>query len=236
MTEWEWCQCADPIRLLAYLNRPQGDRKLLLYAVACCREHQHHLRHAVSRDAIEWAARFADGDVDRDEESHRLEWASEGAAYECETSLAREHVADWVESGARESGASLRHLHGRIAARRHSATHAAYFANALLSLDTTDPFDPTLSRHERLLSVEPLRDIFGNPFRPVACDPAWRTDTAVSLATQMYETREFGAMPILADALQDAGCDNPDILNHCRDTSLPHVRGCWVIDLLTGRG
>ena len=80
-----------------------------------------------------------------------------------------------------------------------------------------------------------IRDIFGNPFRPVVADPAWRTDTAVSLARQMYESREFGAMPILADALQDAGCENTDILNHCRDTAQGHVRGCWVVDLVLGK-
>jgi len=79
-----------------------------------------------------------------------------------------------------------------------------------------------------------LRDIFGNPFRPVAFSPDWRTDTALSLARMMYDAREFGAMPILADALQDAGCDNGDILNHCRGDG-PHVRGCWVVDLVLGR-
>ncbi|MCI0699875.1 MAG: hypothetical protein L0241_02155, partial [Planctomycetia bacterium] len=63
----------------------------------------------------------------------------------------------------------------------------------------------------------------------------WRTDTALSLARQMYESREFSAMPILADALQDAGCENEDILNHCRDTSQVHVRGCWVVDLVLGK-
>jgi hypothetical protein len=51
----------------------------------------------------------------------------------------------------------------------------------------------------------------------------------------MYESRDFSAMPILADALQDAGCDNDDILSHCRDTSLTHVRGCWVVDLVLGK-
>jgi hypothetical protein len=59
----------------------------------------------------------------------------------------------------------------------------------------------------------------------------WRTDTAVSLARQMYESREFGATPILADALQDAGCDSEDVLNHCRGEG-PHVRGCWMVDLV----
>jgi hypothetical protein len=85
------------------------------------------------------------------------------------------------------------------------------------------------------LRVRLLRDIFGNPFRAVTFSPEWRTDTAVTLARQMYESREFGAMPILADALQDAGCDSDDILSHCRDTSQTHVRGCWVVDLVLGK-
>jgi hypothetical protein len=88
---------------------------------------------------------------------------------------------------------------------------------------------------EQAIQVGILRDIFGNPFRPVAFSPDWRTDTVVSLARKMYESREFGAMPILADALQDAGCDSDDILSHCRDTSLTHVRGCWVVDLVLGK-
>jgi hypothetical protein len=79
-----------------------------------------------------------------------------------------------------------------------------------------------------------LRDIFGNPFRPVAFDAAWRTSTVTALARGMYESRDFGAMPILADALQDAGCDSDDILDHCRGPG-PHVRGCWVVDLVLGK-
>ncbi|MCE9561744.1 MAG: hypothetical protein K8U57_06775 [Planctomycetes bacterium] len=80
-----------------------------------------------------------------------------------------------------------------------------------------------------------LRDIFGNPFRPVTFDSEWRSDTALSLAKHIYESRDFSTMPILADALQDAGCDNDDILHHCRDANGVHVRGCWVVDLVLGK-
>ncbi|WP_227254958.1 hypothetical protein [Frigoriglobus tundricola] len=81
-----------------------------------------------------------------------------------------------------------------------------------------------------------VRDIYGpNPFLPVSFSPSWRTDTAVSLARTMYESRDFSAMSILADALQDAGCDSADILDHCRNATQPHVRGCWVVDLLLGK-
>ena len=80
-----------------------------------------------------------------------------------------------------------------------------------------------------------LRDIFGNPFRPIAFSPEWRTSTALTLARQMYESRDFSLMPILADALQDAGCEQEEILNHCRDADATHVRGCWVVDWVLGK-
>ncbi|MBP3955503.1 hypothetical protein J8F10_09435 [Gemmata sp. G18] len=79
-----------------------------------------------------------------------------------------------------------------------------------------------------------LRDIFSNPFRPVIFSPEWRTSTVFALAAQIYESRDFSAMPILADALQDAGCDSADVLDHCRGPG-PHVRGCWVVDLVLGK-
>ncbi|MBA4187880.1 MAG: hypothetical protein C0467_07665 [Planctomycetaceae bacterium] len=80
-----------------------------------------------------------------------------------------------------------------------------------------------------------VREFVCNPVRQVTFDAAWRTDTALSLARHMYESRDFSAMPILADALQDAGCENDDTLNHCRDTNGVHVRGCWVVDLVLGK-
>jgi hypothetical protein len=79
-----------------------------------------------------------------------------------------------------------------------------------------------------------LRDIFGNPFRPVTADPRWLTDSVVAMAQTMYDSRDFGQMPALADALQAVECDNSDILEHCRHAPL-HVRGCWVVDLLLGK-
>jgi hypothetical protein len=80
-----------------------------------------------------------------------------------------------------------------------------------------------------------VRDIFGNPFRPVALDASWLTPTVVQLARGIYDERAFDRLPILADALQDAGCDNDDVLNHCRDPKGAHVRGCWVVDLVLSK-
>ncbi len=80
-----------------------------------------------------------------------------------------------------------------------------------------------------------IRDIFGNPFRPVAVDPLWLTSDVLALAKGIYEERAFERMPILADALQDAGCNHDVVLKHCRDEKATHVRGCWVVDLLLGK-
>ena len=65
-------------------------------------------------------------------------------------------------------------------------------------------------------------------------DPEWRTSTVVAIAKGMYESRDFSPVPCLGDALQDGGCDNEDILTHCRSDG-PHVKGCWVVDLVLGK-
>jgi len=80
-----------------------------------------------------------------------------------------------------------------------------------------------------------IRCIWGNPFRPVVFDPNWRSETAVALATGIYAERAFDRLPILADALEEAGCDQPDMLDHCRGLG-PHARGCWVVDAVIGKG
>ncbi|AWM42368.1 hypothetical protein C1280_24485 [Gemmata obscuriglobus] len=79
-----------------------------------------------------------------------------------------------------------------------------------------------------------LRCVLGNPFRAVTLHPSWLTSTVLALAGQMYENRDFAPMPILADALQDAGCGNDNILSHLRSDG-PHVKGCWVLDGVLGK-
>ncbi|MBA4062425.1 MAG: hypothetical protein C0501_01720 [Isosphaera sp.] len=79
-----------------------------------------------------------------------------------------------------------------------------------------------------------LRCVFGNPFRPVTAEPRWLTSTVVQLAAGVYADRAFDRLPILADALQDAGCDDDQVLTHLRGPG-PHARGCWVVDLVLGK-
>ena len=80
----------------------------------------------------------------------------------------------------------------------------------------------------------PRRSHHGNPFRPVTLNPAWLTPKVTTLAQTIYNDRAFDKLPELADALQEAGCDHQDLLSHCRGPG-PHVKGCWVVDLLLGK-
>ena len=129
-------------------------------------------------------------------------------------------------------------------ARRAHALRAAYWVSEAsineagpafgLAVMATEGPSLTPGLTETLAQLAICHCVFGNPFRPVSFLPAWRTDTTLALARQMYESRDFSAMPILADALQDAGCDSPDILSHCREPG-QHVRGCWAVDLVLGK-
>jgi hypothetical protein len=80
-----------------------------------------------------------------------------------------------------------------------------------------------------------VHEIFGNPFRPVAVEPAWRTPDVMLVARGIYEEKAFDRMPILGDALQEAGCASSTLLEHCRDANLAHLRGCWALDLVLAR-
>ena len=79
-----------------------------------------------------------------------------------------------------------------------------------------------------------LRCIFGNPFRPITLDASWLTPTVMLLALAIYHDRGFERMPVLGDALEEAGCTNGDILDHCRQTG-QHAKGCFVVDLILGK-
>ena len=87
---------------------------------------------------------------------------------------------------------------------------------------------------EALFQADLFREILGNPFRPISFDPAWQTPTAEAIAAGCYADRDFSRLPVLADALDDAGCDAAELLAHLRGPG-PHVRGCWALDLVLGK-
>jgi hypothetical protein len=96
----------------------------------------------------------------------------------------------------------------------------------------------TRSERQRRLQRALVHCVFGNPFRPSSLLPGpvltWNDGTVRRIAEGIYQARAFGRLPILADALLDAGCDDEAILAHCREPG-PHVRGCWVVDLILGK-
>jgi hypothetical protein len=150
-------------------------------------------------------------------------------SYQTKLSNALRYVETWAESG-----------------KRPEVTFPDGFGwHPLLAQYAFDAANWTIRDKRRFITANPdkatdqqtllLRDIFGNPFRPVTIDPSWLTSDVMALARDIYDERAFDRMPILADALQDAGCTNEDVLNHCRDPKQVHVRGCWVLDLLLGK-
>jgi hypothetical protein len=205
MTEADWLTGDDPTPMLISVRKHASGRKLRLFACGCCRQN-HAFMALVGADAIvEAAEQWADGKA------------------------ARGKLAGAFET-LDLSPASPEFDRSRSAMELGFCSEDAYLAVTYTVAWATDEEPVT---DQRL--AHQLRDIFGNPFRPVTFPVSWRTDTTVTIARQMYESRNFSAMPILADALQDAGCDDEHILTHCRDTSLTHVRGCWVVDLVLGK-
>jgi len=207
MNETEWQTSEDPRPMLAVLNSLGIDstRKLRLVAVAAGVEAGFtHTSHPIARECFAVAEEYADGLVSRE----KLSLANDTAMLH--QSLPSSYGCPIAEAAELITGEQFDQELAR-----------AVFGDAAFALS-------------REFEANLIRDIFGNPFRPVAFDAAWRTDTVLSLARHMYESRDFSAMPILADALQDAGCENDDILYHCRGEG-PHVRGCWVVDLVLAK-
>jgi hypothetical protein len=212
MTEQEWLLCDQPQAMLDSLPDNASGRKLRLFACYCCRRVWNLLAHEWSKDAIEVAERYADGEAT----SVELEFAARAAS---------EAEYDGKKAGgyyASQSAFFVADDSPEFSARQSADSAAA----AIRERDESEAEVPVQAAF--------LHDIFGNPFHPLVADPSWRTTNVVGLAYAIYADRAFDRMPILGDALEDAGCDNADILNHCRQSG-EHVRGCWVVDLILGK-
>jgi len=219
--EADWLACSDPARRLEYLCLHARGRQLRLLAVARCRRFGRLIQDARSRYAIEMAERLADGQLT---ESHRLlaQAGAEAALRELRERDVLSTDKEFIELSAPERAATLI-LNRDAALAARSGLDVPWCLSDQTLLATRDQDELAL-----------MQDIFGNPFRPVTIKPAWLTATVVSLAQAIYEERAFDRLPILGDALEDAGCTNADILNHCRQPG-DHARGCWPVDLLLGK-
>jgi hypothetical protein len=241
MTAEEWLKCEDPQQLIPFVGRFRPDeRKLRLYAVAGCRRVLHLMSDERSRAAVEVAERFADSSATEEERDAAWEAADQATTdvWLATTEDASGTTSNWDSPNMSAAAASnaigpSEDFVGETAELFYLAANPIDTAH--LAVRERGENGDAVAKSECAIHLQLIRDIFGNPFRDVSFNPAWRTDTAVSLARGMYDSREFGAMPILADALQDAGCEDEAILMHCRDANQPHVRGCWVCDLVLGK-
>jgi hypothetical protein len=225
MNEAQWLASGSPQEMLRFLrdNDKLSERKWRLFAAACCRRIDRLLTFDRSRDVIGFAERFADGLAGAEELTTVYERAERA-------------LKDWpgilrydVRGAAAAAFATAcPNLSGAFRARHFAALAAGGGPG------------------EALAQVALLSDLFGNPFRsPPTINPAWLSwndCTVRRLAEAIYEQRELPSghldnarLGVLADALEEAGCRDPDILAHCRQEGAVHVRGCWLIDLLLNR-
>ena len=241
MTEAEWLACGDPFPMLESVRGTTAGRKLRLFAVACCQRLLQTVRlHPWYAHGVKVAEHFADGAATADELEHVRhypppDWCIRNAPQFTPDEITAGGQPIRVTKLAINACWNAMELENEVVLADGASTNAAWAAT---QPGPVMPDDGGISAArlaaEQIIQSNILRDIFGNPFRPVAFSPSWRSSTAVALAAQMYESRDFSAMPILGDAIQDAGCDSADMLDHCRGPG-PHVRGCWVVDLVLGK-
>ncbi|HYT95042.1 MAG TPA: hypothetical protein VEL76_40370 [Gemmataceae bacterium] len=224
MSEAEWLEYRGIAQWKFHILRTRkvartkaGRRRLRLFACGCCRLIWDHLPDNQLRDAVLVAERFAEGQATKDEL---------GAAYDRVARMRDDAVHP------RETPLGVRVAIDMAVETAHVQALEAAFSMTTTSLPLAGYCGGEKAGEAALCDL--LRCIFGNLIHPVAFDPAWRTTTVKQLALGIYDERAFDRMPILADALEDAGCTDPVILDHCRGPG-PHVRGCWVLDLLLGK-
>src|SRR5262245_50113038 len=226
MTEEEGLSCTDIERLLSHLkgeNKKRLDRKARLFACASARRVWVRM-DAKGRNAVDVAEQFADGLATTEEltSSHDVgmnAWSQSGNTWPV-----------MLISGMAVS------LGEAFSAALYTVKHAP---EALIPPGT--PNRKVSKARERRTLHAYFTEVFGNPLRPVTIDPAWLTPTVTSLATVAYEERSLPSgeldparLAVLADALEEAGCTDADLLGHLRGPG-PHVRGCWALDAVLGR-
>ncbi len=197
-----------------FIERQASTRKRMLAFCAVCRCTWEHAQLDCNRAAIIASEHYADGQITLEE--LRARW--------CQTQFEPVVYTSWMLAA---SGPLLKEVEFPQLSPQDDEDHQALAVFRQIEAESHSTWTAAW--------IACGLDVFGNVVKNPWFSPEWRTSTAVAIASQMYESRDFSAMPILADALQDAGCDNDDVLNHCRDEQQTHVRGCWVVDLVLGK-
>jgi hypothetical protein len=261
VTEHEWLACDDPLVMLDFLqgnstqesiiwgnNRfaelPIGkDRKFRLLACACCRRVWNQIPEECNRDAVVATEDFLEGEISATalEEAIML---SSNVEYLEDGSGKRPEPGYWIVKNLGRGFYKMTAAQSAIIVSTQviSMAESEYYREANMGFNRSyfstfgGPFEwpspiPDAVVTERMAHVSMLRCLFGNPFHPTLFKTEWRTSNVLELAQTIYEDRVFDHFPILGDALMDVGCEDEEILAHCRSTGT-HVRGCWLLDLI----
>ena len=243
MTESDWLAGTHPAELLRAVRDRVSHRKLRLLAVACCRRHEDLIqakRSAPLRRRLELAEAIADGTMRIEEfgSDYPLGGRGDRAITSLSTIRRAVYALGWPEAG--RPNWDLDEATGEFTPRpwqpgeyaEHFTIRVLFFAAHSASRPRPDVLQAAMDC-ESAAQADLVRCIIPSPFRPVAFDPDWQTAAAVALARTLYESRDFATAPVLADALEDAGCADPAVLDHLRGPG-PHARGCWVVDEVLG--
>jgi hypothetical protein len=247
MTEAEWLNTTDPIPLLEYLDRQEGDRKVMLLCLACCHRIWSLIPQPEIRRGIEVAEQLLEGDASK-EELDAVAWKAEGALYggveyyaDRPDAIIPVPIATWMDNIRAMSAEKLSSL-GCAAEASSPASlltllkDAGYFADHVITMIGYEPHSSEFLKlhYRRFLDSDLIREIFGNPFCNVTIPPSilhWQNCLIKQLARSIYKQQAFDQMPILADLLVESGCNCHYIESHLRSSQI-HVRGCWALDLI----
>jgi hypothetical protein len=245
MTEAKWLACADPEKMLLAIRDVVSERKMRLFAIACCRRIWDRITDPRSRAAVEFAEQHVEVNVVRRRERPAVEKAAREACQEADEARQRsrnqpDHITRMIDSGACHAALTTLGSGGWFTADEASR-YSSYVIEWQWARDNGgDPFvwDPTSREVAFRQQLPLLHDIFANPFRPPPpLSPAvlaWNDGTVRKLAQAIYDEGTFDRLPVLADALEDAGCADAALVAHCRGPG-PHVRGCWAVDVILGK-
>jgi hypothetical protein len=180
-----------------------------------------------TREAVEVAELHAEGRTGQEQlmAAWGPAWAAANEAHEAALQAeTTSEVAPWDLAFAAEAAGNA--LAGQPLAAVRATLTAVH--------NTEGGAGKRLSEEERRRQASLLRDLLGPiPFRLVEIDPSWRTPAVVALANAIYDDRCWDDLPILGDALSEAGCTDAEVLEHCREKI--HARGCWLTDLLLNK-
>jgi hypothetical protein len=239
MTEADWLAATDPAPMLTFLADRASERKLRLFGCACCRR-VWRLLPAAGRKAVQASEQHADGRASaRRRSDARLDVACAFLAAQAQDRAldARALAAAAAIVGALSpEGTEMPPLAAASATAEWAAVSAGLSAAVTGPGEYSEQRYSDARRREMEEQSRLAREVFGpRPWVRATLNPGWITAPVARFAAAMYNSRVYRRLAILADALEDAGCDNPELLAHLRSTA-PHVRGCWALDLVLQKG